>query len=54
MKKVTARIPPLSENRAKEILEKAKNNPPVKVCRTSKELHDYMQSLLKSNFYETE
>lgn len=47
MKKVTARIPPLSEKRAKEILEKAKNNPPIKVCKTSKELHCYTQGLLE-------
>lgn len=47
MKKVTARIPPLSEKRAKEILENAKNNPPIKVCKTSKELHCYMQGLLE-------
>ncbi len=38
---------PMSEERANQIREHARNNPVVKICRTRKELHDWMFSVLK-------
>lgn len=36
---------PMSEERAKQIKEHAKNNPVVAVCKTRKELYDWMLSV---------
>lgn len=50
-KQIKASLPsgvlPMSQERSQEILRHAKNNPPVKVCRTKEELEEYTTDLLK-------
>lgn len=54
-KQIKASLPPgvlpmsqeRSQERSQEILRHAKNNPPVKACRTKEELEEYTTDLLK-------
>ena len=50
-KQIKASLPPgvlpMSQERSQEILRHAKNNPPVKACRTKEELEEYTTDLLK-------
>lgn len=50
-KQIKASLPPgvlpMSQERSQEILRHAKNNPPVKACRTEEELEEYTTDLLK-------
>lgn len=50
-KQIKASLPPgvlpMSQERSQEILRHARNNPPVKACRTKEELEEYTTDLLK-------